>query len=1104
MPKHCFSLLFLLVPHLAIHATLVPTEIMYHAEGKDEYDFIEFHNAGDTPIEMGGATFSEGVEFTFQPYTLSPGDYMVIVRDAAHFQARYQTESSPYYKEGNETLYVAGVWNLELSNAGETLTLKDAAGVTIFSFTYDDENGWPLEADGHGSSLELVDPAGYAAIPDQVTRDRFLGNPSNWQASAVFHGTPGSPGKAMKSVVINEILANTDLVTTDTVELYNPTSLYVDMTGWYISDSKSNYKKYRIPDNTRLAPGTFITFDETQFNPEGEWKNGSEAMTGPNDFSFSGSKGDNAYLTQTDKDGYIIAIIDSVSFGPTLSGGVIGHWPDGKGGLVPLSAFTPGSANTTPKIGPVIISEVMYHPNSLDENPLEFIEIFNTSESEQNLESWTLEDAVDFLFTKGTVLPSKSYLLVVGFDPSDPNLLSAFRTFYDIDDTLPILGPWAGSLNNSGDNILLKRRDIDGDLVPDPLTGLSNYPLVQEDHVPYEDSGNWPGRADGTGPSLSRKSYTSPGWDPDNWRSSNEFNGNPGAVGLPQRLVAINEVLTHTDLPLLDTIELFNPGDSAIDISGWYLSDTKEDELDIEQFRKFRIPNGTILSPGGFATFDQTQFNPNIDPATETGNPEPHHFGLSSYKKEDIALVSADDQGKLLRIVDLVQVGPTSKGITYGLWPDTEGNFYPMSERTLGSVNSHPGVGPVVITEIQYNPGDMDNANDLEFIEIYNIGTQTIRLGNDTETGGAWQIDGAVGYTFKLGHDLDPGSSFVLVGFDPADQAKLQAFLDHYSLTQAPQILGPWTGNLSNGGERIRIERPDYWEVPTDGSPAFFPMVTVETITYKDTSPWPLEADGLGSSLAKTTPANWGDTGEEWEARYPPTPGTVPYGPSISTTPVTLAYEGENYRYIIQAAYQDSPTPPAITATGLTSWLTLVDHGNGTAVLMGKPTSANLGFSFITIKATSQGVTAEQKFGITVKDALMDTDQDGAPDGVEYRLGADLADVASTPSRLSHEAAFLATCPQGVWVRLGWLGNYLDTLGGWVYHESLGWVYLPHSFTGPGHWIWDPHPETGWLWTERDTYPWMFNESKGWLYHNAGSTSPRLFYSDRDREWKEW
>ena len=45
-----------------------------------------------------------------------------------------------------------------LSNGGETITLKDAGAVVIDTVTYGEVDPWPTTPDGIGPSLELIDP----------------------------------------------------------------------------------------------------------------------------------------------------------------------------------------------------------------------------------------------------------------------------------------------------------------------------------------------------------------------------------------------------------------------------------------------------------------------------------------------------------------------------------------------------------------------------------------------------------------------------------------------------------------------------------------------------------------------------------------------------------------------------------------------------------------------------------------------------------------------------------------------------------------------------------------------------------------------------------
>ena len=67
--------------------------------------------------------------------------------------------------------------------------------------------------------------------------------------------------------------------------------------------------------------------------------------------------------------------------------------------------------------------------------------------------------------------------------------------------------------------------------------------------------------------------------------------------------VVINEALTHTDLPEIDTIELYNPTASPAAVGGWFLTD------DHTQPANYRIPMDTVIPPGGYVTFDESQFN---------------------------------------------------------------------------------------------------------------------------------------------------------------------------------------------------------------------------------------------------------------------------------------------------------------------------------------------------------------------------------------------------------------------------------------------------------------------------------------------------------------
>lgn len=63
-----------------------------------------------------------------------------------------------------------------------------------------------------------------------------------------------------KSVVINEFMAINDFTASDQngeyddwIELFNLTSDEINLTGYYLTDSKNNLKKYKFPDGTSIT-----------------------------------------------------------------------------------------------------------------------------------------------------------------------------------------------------------------------------------------------------------------------------------------------------------------------------------------------------------------------------------------------------------------------------------------------------------------------------------------------------------------------------------------------------------------------------------------------------------------------------------------------------------------------------------------------------------------------------------------------------------------------------------------------------------------------------------------------------------------------------------
>jgi hypothetical protein len=162
--------------------------------------------------------------------------------------------------------------------------------------------------------------------------------------------------------------------------------------------------------------------------------------------------------------------------------------------------------------------------------------------------------------------------------------------------------------------------------------------------------------------------------------------------------------------------------------------------------------------------------------------------------------------------------------------------------------NSHRFTGHprIKITEVMYNPPG--SAEDGEFLELWNNSGEAIDVSGWTITGLAARGDDGtrVEFAFPQGTTIAAGE-VVVVAKDPFAFRLLHG--------NAVRLLGPYSGNLSNEGEDIRVK---------DAGPEF--PATVDWLRYSSRHPWPRRADGLGYSLELTQvsadrdndlPENW-------------------------------------------------------------------------------------------------------------------------------------------------------------------------------------------------------------------------------------------------------
>src|SRR6266568_3593112 len=398
---------------------LLITEIMYNPPGTTNFDgnafeFIELKNVASTNLELSGARFTNGISYTFPVGTfVAPGQFVVLVSNPTAFTSKYPG------------VRVEGVYTNNLSNSGETVALDHATGVPIFSVNYDTRPPWPAAADGLGFSLVPVNPN---LNPDP-------NDPLNWRASTVIGGSPGvdDPPSNVGRVLVNEALTHTDPPQLDSVELPNPNSTDVNIGNWYLTDQRTMPQKFRIPASdprATIPPGGYVVFTENDWNAD---------PSSTNRFRLS-SHGEEIYLYAADADGNLTGYSDGFAFGAAQNGVSFGRYviSTGEAQYPAQRVNTLGGPNAGPRVGPVVINEIQYHPALGDE---EFIELKNITDTPVKLydpnnrtNTWRL-NGVGYDFPANAEIPANGLLLVVGSDPA------AFRVKYGVPTAVQIFGP---------------------------------------------------------------------------------------------------------------------------------------------------------------------------------------------------------------------------------------------------------------------------------------------------------------------------------------------------------------------------------------------------------------------------------------------------------------------------------------------------------------------------------------------------------------------------------------------------------------------------------------------------------------------------------------
>lgn len=269
-------------------------------EGR-QTDWIELYNGGSAPVDLAGWGLSDNPG---RPYkaklqgSVAPGQYLALAADEAGL-------------------------GFSLKRAGETVTLTAPGGRVASSLRYE----------------ALPPDASYARKGDswKVTYQPTPGGPNRFAARAETEAARYQ-GAREYGLYISELMAANalylpDVLNEDWVELHNPGTKTMTLSGLYLSDDIGDLRKYAFPRGTKLPAGR-----RAIVYCAGEKIKASGSYTYVNrDFKLDKSGG---ALILSDGE----RVIDALSW-DTIPGSVSCGRPEGRGGFAWLREASPRQPN---------------------------------------------------------------------------------------------------------------------------------------------------------------------------------------------------------------------------------------------------------------------------------------------------------------------------------------------------------------------------------------------------------------------------------------------------------------------------------------------------------------------------------------------------------------------------------------------------------------------------------------------------------------------------------------------------------------------------------------------------------------------------------------
>ncbi|MFO7669615.1 MAG: lamin tail domain-containing protein [Bacteroidales bacterium] len=609
-------------------------------------DWVEIYNDNDFDVDLAGWYLSDsaGYETQYQiPYgtpeltTVKAKGFLLLWCDNDDRQGPLHT-------------------NFKLKKEGELLTLVQQ-----------------IDQDYHYVDSLLI---------PSLESDMTYGIMSNSNQYEYMMPTPMAVNEPLerKELLINEFLAKNSCGITDEdqemddwIEIYNPTSVTIDLGGLFFTDSLQNQLKYMIPTgdpSTKISPFGFkILWADNQ--PE----------QGPLHLGFRlDSKTEQIGVYQVGA-GYL----DTLSYNNLFGGDVMGRYPDGKNLILGLNA-TPGSSNLVHFTDNLFINEFMASNRSTVHDEFgeydDWIEIYNNNDFPVDIGGLYITDSlanpavyrIPTCHSDSTTIPAKGYMVLWADNQEEQGVLHLdFK------------------LSNDGEQIGLIQSD--GKQIIDSLS-YGELP-----------SGLVMGRFVDGGCDL-RIVTASPG-------ACNILR--PSENLYLSEIVASGNEINHDQFGEFDDwIEVYNHNDFAVDLGGFFITDSIGDRL------KYRIPAGypdsTTIAPKGYLILW-------ADDQQEQGV---HHLGFKlSGDGEQLALV--DPEGTTY--IDTVTFPNQFKNFSYSRLSNT-GDWINLPP-TYSAFNDMPVISGIHLNEFMASNTSIedDHGNFNDWIELYNSNDFPVNLG---------------------------------------------------------------------------------------------------------------------------------------------------------------------------------------------------------------------------------------------------------------------------------------------------------------------------------------------------------------------------------------